>query len=244
MIGAFSLAQLPPNLEAISLALGAASKLFDTIDRVPVIDSASNAGEKPTITGQINLDNVVFYYPARPSVKVLDNVSISFNQGETTALVGASGAGKSSIIGIVERFYDVLAGDVRIDGLDIKTLNVKHLRRSIGYVQQEPQLFSGSIRSNIAMGLIGSQYEHADADVRAKLVEDASRKANAHSFITSLPDGYETRIGERGALLSGGQRQRIAIARAIIKNPPILLLDEATSALDTESCVCFTLKFF
>ena len=229
------MAQLPPNLEALALALGAASKLFDTIDRVPPIDSASNEGLKPAITGVIEFDNVTFYYPSRPSVKVLNDISITFNKGETTALVGASGAGKSSIVSIIERFYNILSGQVRVDGQDLSDFNIKHLRRNIGLVSQEPVLFSGTIFQNVKHGLVGTAHENEPEEKEREMVIEACKKANAHSFISSLPDGYETRIGERGALLSGGQRQRISIARAIIKNPPILLLDEATSALDTES---------
>ena len=149
--------------------------------------------------------------------------------------MGASGSGKSTIVSLVERFYDPTSGAVKIDGVNAKDLNLKWLRSQIGLVSQEPSLFSTTIRANIAHGLIGTIHENASEEVKEALIKEASIKANADSFIMKLPLGYDTLVGERGFLLSGGQKQRVAIARAIVSDPRILLLDEATSALDTQS---------
>ena len=236
MISSFSLVMAGPELQALANARGAAAKLFATIDRVPPIDSASPDGLKPEkIIGQVTLHNVKFNYPARPDVQILKDLSISFAAGQTSALVGASGSGKSTIVSLVERFYDPLEGQVRLDGVDLKDLNVKWLRSQIGLVSQEPILFATTIRGNVEHGLIGTKLEHASDEERLAAVKEACIKANADGFISRLPLGYDTLVGERGFLLSGGQKQRIAIARAIVSDPPILLLDEATSALDTQS---------
>ncbi|KAH9849517.1 P-loop containing nucleoside triphosphate hydrolase protein [Lenzites betulinus] len=236
LIGSFSLALLAPEMQAITQARGAAAKLYETIDRVPLIDSASPDGLKPEkCVGEITLEHVDFNYPSRPGVPIVKDLSITFPAGKTTALVGASGSGKSTVISLVERFYDPLSGVVKLDGEDLKKLNVKWLRTQIGLVSQEPTLFATTIQGNVAHGLIGTVHEHASAEEKFKLIKDACIKANADSFITKLPLGYDTMVGERGFLLSGGQKQRIAIARAIVSDPRILLLDEATSALDTQS---------
>ena len=236
MIGSFSLVMVAPEMQAIANARGAAAKLFTTIDRTPPIDSGDPSGLKPEkVTGEITLHNVKFNYPARPDVPILKDLSISFAAGKTSALVGASGSGKSTIVSLVERFYDPLEGQVRLDGVDLKDLNLKWLRSQIGLVSQEPILFATTIRGNVEHGLIGTNLEHASDEERFAAVEEACTKANASGFINKLPLGYDTMVGERGFLLSGGQKQRIAIARAIVSDPPILLLDEATSALDTQS---------
>ncbi|KAI9507265.1 P-loop containing nucleoside triphosphate hydrolase protein [Russula earlei] len=236
LIGSFSLALMAPEMQAISSALGAAAKLYATIDRVPPIDSASEEGLKPSkVIGEITLENVEFNYPARPDVQILKNLSLRFPAGKTTALVGASGSGKSTVIALVERFYDPLAGSVRLDGVDIRDLNLKWLRSQIGLVSQEPTLFATSIRGNVEHGLVGTPHHSASPEEKLRLVKEACIKANADGFISKLPLGYETLVGEHGFLLSGGQKQRIAIARAIVSDPCILLLDEATSALDTQS---------
>ncbi|KAI0350350.1 P-loop containing nucleoside triphosphate hydrolase protein [Trametes cingulata] len=236
LIGSFSLALLAPEMQAITQARGAAAKLYETIDRVPAIDSASPEGLKPEkCVGEITLEHVDFNYPSRPTVPIVKDLSITFPAGKTTALVGASGSGKSTVISLVERFYDPLRGVVKLDGVDLKELNVRWLRSQIGLVSQEPTLFATTIKGNVAHGLIGTPYEHASEEEKFKLIKEACVKANADGFISKLPLGYDTMVGERGFLLSGGQKQRIAIARAIVSDPRILLLDEATSALDTQS---------
>jgi len=205
----------------------AARRVFDIIDRQPQMDFADDAGSKPNrIEGRISFRDVHFAYPSRPEHKVADGYSLVVEAGTTVALVGASGSGKSTAIQLVERFYDPDQGSVRLDGRDLKSLNVKWLRRQIGLVGQEPVLLAGSIAENIGYGKEGASREE---------VEAAAKMANAHDFIMEFPDGYDTEVGEKGGQLSGGQKQRVAIARAMIKNPAILLLDEATSALDNES---------
>jgi len=236
MIGSFALGMVAPQVSAVTSAMGAAAKLFATIDRVPPIDSADPSGLTPEkVVGGIELNDVKFSYPTRPGVEVLKGISLVFKAGETTALVGASGCGKSTVISLIERFYDPSSGTIELDHTDIKDLNVKWLRSQIGLVSQEPILFSMSIRENVELGLTGTPLEHASDEEKIAAVKEACVKANADGFVTALPQGYDTRVGERGFLLSGGQKQRIAIARAIASNPPILLLDEATSALDTQS---------
>jgi len=221
---------------AITQACGAAAKIFATIDRVPPIDSASEEGLKPSkVVGELAFENIVFNYPARPDVQVVKNLSITFPAGKTTALVGASGSGKSTVISLVERFYDPLVGCVRLDGIDIRDLNLKWLRSQIGLVSQEPTLFSTTIRKNVEHGLVGTPHENASPEEKLRLVREACIKANADGFISKLPLGYDTMVGERGYFLSGGQKQRVAIARAVVSDPRVLLLDEATSALDTQS---------
>ncbi|KIM74275.1 hypothetical protein PILCRDRAFT_828358 [Piloderma croceum F 1598] len=236
LIGSVSLAQLAPEMQAVSQARAAAAKLYEAIDRIPDIDSSDPSGLKPEkVKGHITLESVRFNYPSRPNVAVVKDLSISFPAGKTSALVGASGSGKSTVVALVERFYDPLSGLVKLDGVDLKELNIKWLRTQIGLVSQEPILFATTIKENVAHGLIGTEYEQASEEKKFALIKDACVKANADGFINKMPMGYDTMVGERGFLMSGGQKQRIAIARAIVSDPKILLLDEATSALDTQS---------
>lgn len=185
--------------------------------------------------GRITFENIKFNYPSRPDVAVVKDLSLTVESGSTVALVGASGSGKSTVVSLVERFYDPLSGVVKLDGIDLRQLNVKWLRSQIGLVSQEPVLFATSIKNNVGHGLVGTQWEKAPEEEKFAMIKEACVKANADGFISKLPDGYETLVGERGFLMSGGQKQRIAIARAIVSDPRILLLDEATSALDTQS---------
>ncbi|KAG5521976.1 hypothetical protein RHGRI_034259 [Rhododendron griersonianum] len=178
------------------------------------------------IKGHIELKNVSFSYPSRPQEIIFKNLDLKIDAGKTVALIGNSGSGKSTIIGLIERFYDPIRGSILIDEVDIKAYNLRSLRSRIALVSQEPTLFAGTIRQNIAYGK-----EHAtESELR-----EAAILANAHEFISSMKEGYETYCGERGVQLSGGQKQRIALARAFLKKPAILLLDEATSALDSVS---------
>lgn len=227
---------MAPEIQAAAHGCAAAAKLFATIDRVPTIDSANPGGLKPErCQGNITLENVKFSYPSRPNVSIIKDLSLTIRAGTTVALVGASGSGKSTIVSLVERFYDPLSGVVKLDGIDLKELNVKWLRNQIGLVSQEPILFATTIKNNIAHGLVGTKWENAPEEEKFALIKEACIKANVDGFVSKLPNGYDTMVGERGFLLSGGQKQRIAIARAIVSDPRILLLDEATSALDTQS---------
>ena len=178
------------------------------------------------VSHQLKFRNVTFSYPTRPGKLIMDEFNLSIRKGETLALVGPSGGGKSTTVSLIERFYDPNSGILDFEGVDVKDLNVKWLRDQIGMVQQEPVLFNGSIFKNIGMGW--------DRAKQSDIVE-AAKAANCHDFISAFPEGYKTEVGERGTQLSGGQKQRIAIARALVKKPKILLLDEATSALDTDS---------
>ena len=190
----------------------------------PDIKDSESAKAYDDIAGDVEFDNVCFGY--NDGTDVLKNVSFKTSAGSYTALVGPSGAGKSTLCSLIPRFYDVDSGRILIDGHDIRDITLKSLRENIGVVQQDVYLFAGTIFDNIAYGRFDASYDD---------VIEAAKKANAHEFIMSLPDKYNTDIGQRGVKLSGGQKQRISIARVFLKNPSILIFDEATSALDNES---------
>uniref|UniRef100_H3G523 Multidrug resistance protein ABC superfamily n=1 Tax=Phytophthora ramorum TaxID=164328 RepID=H3G523_PHYRM len=228
MMGSTSLGQISPNITAVSKAAGAAEELFAILDTASVID-AEKEGEgviPDSCKGKIEAVNVNFTYPSRPEAQILRDYNVTIEPGQTVAFAGASGGGKSTLIALIERFYDPTSGTIYLDGRDVKTLNVKWLRSQIGMVSQEPVLFATTIFENIAMG--GDNVTRDEAIAACKL-------SNAHNFIMSLPESYDTLVGEKGVSLSGGQKQRVAIARAIVRKPNILVLDEATSALDNES---------
>ncbi|KAL5221229.1 hypothetical protein ABZP36_025942 [Zizania latifolia] len=227
MTGAMSLGNATPCMAAFAEGQSAAYRLFKTIKRKPAIDPDNTTGKQlEDIRGDVELKDVYFSYPARPEQLIFDGFSLRVSNGTTMAIVGESGSGKSTVISLVERFYDPQAGEILIDGINIKSLRLDWIRGKIGLVSQEPLLFMTSIKDNITYG---------KEDATIEEIRKAAELANAANFIDKLPDGYDTMVGQRGAQLSGGQKQRIAIARAIIKNPKILLLDEATSALDVES---------
>ncbi|KAJ3063036.1 Multidrug resistance protein 1 [Podochytrium sp. JEL0797] len=237
IIGAFSLGLLGPSLASISSATGVAGQIFETIDRVSPINPFSKEGARPdSCAGEVVFENVSFHYPQRVDVPILKSFSLRVPAGQTVALVGASGSGKSTIVKLLERFYDSVDGTICVDGTNIRDLNVQWLREQIGIVSQEPVLFDRTVRENL---LIGMKEDHPDSvytkEALDAQLENACRVANAWNFIQELPNGLDTSVGEAGGMMSGGQKQRIAIARAVMRNPKILLLDEATSALDTES---------
>lgn len=200
-------------------------RFMEIMNIEPDIQDRKNACELKEVKGNIEFDNVTFHYQDNAE-QVLNHVNLSVSAGDYIALVGSSGAGKSTLCSLIPRFYDVSGGQIRLDGTDIRDIKLKSLRNQIGIVQQEVYLFAGTIYDNIRYGKAGATREEVIA---------AAKRANAHDFIMSLPEGYETDIGQRGVKLSGGQKQRLSIARVFLKNPPILIFDEATSALDNES---------
>ncbi len=221
-----ALADLAGLWGALQRAAGATDRLFAVIDTVPEIRDPAEPTPLPAGKGAVTFEDVSFAYASRRGQPVLTHVSLEIQPGEVIAIVGPSGAGKSTMLSLLYRFHDVDAGRVLFEGIDVRALKLEDLRRSLAMVAQEPVLFSGSIRDNIAYG-------RAEASVAE--IEQAARDANAHDFITGFPEGYDTLIGERGTKLSGGQKQRVALARAILANPRVLILDEATSNLDAES---------
>ncbi|MCS6859047.1 MAG: ABC transporter ATP-binding protein/permease, partial [Abditibacteriales bacterium] len=210
--------------DQVQAAATAAERVFELLDTKPEIDDDEDAVDLPAIKGHIKFENVSFAY--EPGKNVLHDINLEIRPGEMIGLVGHSGAGKTTFINLIGRFYDVKEGAIYVDGHDIRKVTVKSLRDQIGVVLQEPYLFYGTIFENIAYGKPEATMEEVIA---------AAKAANAHEFILRLPDGYDTMCGERGTRLSGGEKQRISIARAILKNPRILILDEATSSVDTET---------
>ncbi|MCB0046200.1 MAG: ABC transporter ATP-binding protein [Caldilineaceae bacterium] len=230
------LTRLGNTLDQYQRAMASTSRVMDLLDTKAEIVSGPNALHLAAVEGDIGFENVTFEYGggrnnlatngAKPRRSVIRNLSLEMPAGETIALVGATGAGKSTIIKLLLRFYDVTGGRILVDGHDLRDLNIADLRRAIGLVSQDVFLFHGTVRENIAYG---------EKNVSEEAILHAAQVAEAHDFIMQLPDGYETIVGERGQKLSGGQRQRISIARAVLKNPPILILDEATSSVDNET---------
>lgn len=225
LAGTVQIGQTNPYFEALAVARGAAGHIFKVIDQKPSIYRA-NGKRYATVEGCITFKNVKFRYPSRPEVPVLSGVSFNVKPGETVALVGASGCGKSTCVQLIQRFYDPSEGAVLLDGNNIRQLHLAWLRSHIAVVGQEPFLFGTSIGENI---------RHGRDDATQEEIEQAAKEANAYDFIQRLPDKFDTMVGERGAQLSVGQKQRIAIARALVRKPKILLLDEATSSLDNQS---------
>jgi ATP-binding cassette subfamily B (MDR/TAP) protein 1 len=233
---AFCVLGVGQNAEAFTSAISASGRVFRIISRESPIDPMSDRGLTPGLVhGTIELQNVKHVYPSRPGFVVAHDLSLVLPAGKTTAIVGPSGSGKSSVAQLIMRFYDPIRGDVLLDGHSLRDLNLKWLRRQIRFVNQEPFLFDTTVVENIEHGFVGTRLEGISPQEKMQRVEHAARIACAHDFIQGLPGGYHTRVGSRGSQLSGGQKQRIAIARAIVADPQILILDEATSALDTST---------
>ncbi len=227
VIMAGSVAALSEIWGELQRAAGATERLVELLNAEDTVSDPSGARALPQpVRGEIRFDDVIFRYPARPEAVVLDHFSLHVKPGEAVAFVGPSGAGKTTVIQMIQRFYDPNSGGITLDGQDLRSLNRADFRGHMALVPQDPVIFATSARENIRFGRLDA----TDAEV-----ETAARAAAAHDFITALPEGYETFVGERGVMLSGGQKQRIAIARAILRDAPVLLLDEATSALDAES---------
>ncbi|MFK7804291.1 MAG: ABC transporter ATP-binding protein [Anaerolineae bacterium] len=213
-------------LDQYQRAMASVRRVMDLLAKEPLIKTGTQALPVSAVAGEVTFDNVSFHYESNKSVNIVNDFSITIPAGSMAAFVGPTGAGKSTLIKLILRFYDVTAGAIRLDGHELTDLQTDDLRSSIGLVSQDVFLFHGTVRENIAYGSFGATIEQ---------ISDAAKVAEAHEFISQLPEGYDTIVGERGIKLSGGQRQRISIARAVLKNPPILILDEATSAVDNET---------
>ncbi|KAH4923122.1 hypothetical protein HBH74_121000 [Parastagonospora nodorum] len=236
IVAATAMTTVAPNGMTFAKASSSAQELFRTIDRKSEIDPLNDEGIVPeTCDGVIEIKDITFAYPARADTTVLNGLTLSAPARQTTALVGASGSGKSTVIGLLERWYDQPSGIITLDGIDIRELNLTWLRTNIRLVQQEPVLFSGTVYENVASGLFGTDKANLPEVEQRALIEKACKDAYADEFIAQLPKGYDTQLGERAMNLSGGQKQRIAIARSIVSEPTVLLLDEATSALDPKA---------
>ncbi len=220
-----SIGSIPDLYATIQKAVGATEHLMDLIGE-PTEKEIYKGVEKININGAVEFENISFHYPQRKDVEVLKNLSFSAKPGEKIAIVGGSGAGKSTIASLLLRFYEPTSGTYKVNGKNVENLELESLRKTIAFVPQEVILFGGSIYENIAFG---------NPDATKEEIEEAAKKANAYNFIVEFPEAFDTQVGDRGIQLSGGQKQRVAIARAILKNPTILILDEATSALDSES---------
>lgn len=219
-----SISEIAGSLQTVA---GATERLIEILDTPATIKAPADAQLLPQPPlGTVAFEDVTFAYETRDDDRVLHGLSFAVSRGETVALVGASGAGKTTVFGLVQRFYDVKAGRILVDGIDITRVNPHELRRRFAYVEQEPTIFAGTVADNIRFG---------KPEATQSEIEGAAKAALVHDFVSELPRGYDTVVGERGVMLSGGQKQRIAIARALLKDAPILLLDEATSALDAES---------
>ena len=226
MITLFSLMMVSQMVIQLARAEASAKRIQEVLDMVPEVRNQTNALKDFNITGQVTFEGVGFHYNGNSSEPVLKGISFRAEPGQTLALLGTTGAGKTSLVNLIPRFYDTTSGKILIDGKDIRELDQEFLRRNIGVALQEVVLFSGTIRDNIRYGR---------PDANDEEVVSAAKAAQAHEFITSFPEGYDTELGQRGVNLSGGQKQRIAIARAILLQPPILILDDSTSAVDVET---------
>ncbi|CAM5207702.1 ABC-type multidrug transport system fused ATPase/permease subunit OS=Ureibacillus acetophenoni OX=614649 GN=SAMN05877842_11862 PE=3 SV=1 [Ureibacillus acetophenoni] len=219
------LRRLMNSSTTLTQSIASMDRMFELMDEKYDVTDKVGSKNLPAVKGQVDFENVTFKYDHEGNT-ILNNITFHIKPGETAAFVGMSGGGKSTIVSLIPRFYDVTSGKVKIDGMNVEDVKLHSLRSQIGIVLQDNILFSDSVKQNILMG----RPEATDEEVI-----EAAKAANAHDFIMSLPNGYDTKVGERGVKLSGGQKQRVAIARVFLKNPPILVLDEATSALDLES---------
>lgn len=237
IIASSSMGMMAPTIPILIKAVASSQQILNVIGTERAVD------EKPQgehiklqkLKGHIAVQNLKFSYPERPTVTVLDSLTFDIAPKKVTAIVGHSGSGKSTVVGMIERWYEPRSGSITVDGKDLRNLDLKWWRGQVGLVQQEPMLFNDTVFQNVLNGYHGAKAEHLSEEEKRQLVVDACKQADAHDFINALPEKYETNVGERADLLSGGQKQRIAIARSIISNPLILLLDEATSALDDAS---------